>query len=393
MSPFQPFIFASTPDVHFGPGKLKMLPSLVLGMGKKVLLVTGGSSFLGSIHWSELEEKFLSQKIQYFIHRVDREPSPSMIDACVQKYKEEGIEVVLAIGGGSVLDAGKAISAMLPSGDAVHFYLEGVGTKQHSGQKIPFIAVPTTAGTGSEATKNAVLSEIGEEGYKKSLRHPNFVPTIALVDPTLMLACPSSITASSGMDAFTQLLESYLSTTAQPMTDALALEGLKQVATSLLPAYQEGNQALAPRSGMALASLLSGITLANAGLGLVHGFASSIGGFFDIPHGVICSRLMFSCNLLIVRKLRQESSSSDALAKYAQVGRLFHSSQDKSSNFYIDFLVDTIAQWSEEMKIPALSDFGVRALDIPRIVQASGNKNNPISLSKEEMAEALEMAL
>jgi alcohol dehydrogenase class IV len=280
---------------------------------------------------------------------------------------------------------------MLPLHESVKDYLEGVGTKAHPGVKIPFIAVPTTAGTGSEATKNAVLSETGENGYKKSLRHNNFVPDVAIIDPKLTLGCPPAITAASGMDAFTQLLESYLSTAANPITDALAYEGLTYISTSLVPAYEDGSN-LAARTALALAAYLSGITLANAGLGLVHGFASAIGGYFDISHGVICSTLMASANKVTVRKLRGEKSNDAALVKYAAIGKLFSSENNKSDAYYIDSLLAHIEQLTHELKIPGLKDSGVTSSDFEKIIKASDNKNNPAILNTEEMEEVLAMA-
>ncbi|MES1225938.1 MAG: iron-containing alcohol dehydrogenase, partial [Bacteroidota bacterium] len=292
----------------------------------------------------------------------------------------------------SVLDAGKAISAMLPLKDFVKHYLEGVGTQIHPGTKIPFIAIPTTSGTGSEATKNAVLSETGEHGYKKSLRHNNFVPNVAILDPSLTLSCPKATTAASGMDAFTQLLESYLSTASNPVTDALALEGLKRISDSLLKVYHDGSD-LNARTDMSMAAYLSGITLANAGLGLVHGFASSVGGYYEIPHGVICSSMMAATNKITVRKLRSEKSNDEALEKYANVGRLFSDQQNKSSEYYTDSLLDLIHTWATEMSIPKLSEGGVTLNDVEKIVESTDNKNNPVKLNKDEIEEVLKMAM
>jgi alcohol dehydrogenase class IV len=386
------FSIARIPQLHFGPGKISVLSSIIKTYGEKVLLVTGANSFLSSTYGAELVEELLTKKFDLAQYNVSMEPTPSIIDDAVRKYSPVQCDVVVAIGGGSVLDAGKAISAMLPLNEPVKDYLEGVGTKpSHPGVKIPFIAVPTTSGTGSEATKNAVLSELGEKGFKKSLRHNNFVPDVAILDPALTLGCPQSITAASGMDAFTQLLESYLSTASNIITDALAVEGLGRVSKSLYKAYADGSD-IEARTDMSLASYLSGNTLANAGLGLVHGFASSIGGFFEIPHGVICSSLMAASNRLTVKKLRQTHSNDIALFKYATVGKLFSEETNKSDDYYIDYLLNLIDDWKHKMNIPRLRSGGVSPEHFEKIVHATDNKNNPVALGKDEMMEVLESA-
>jgi len=385
------FSMSATPQLIFGAGKIATLPAILKPFGKRAVLVTGAHSFMASTQGHALPEQLKAAGISFTHHTIDKEPTPAMIDTMVIRAAAEAPDMVVAIGGGSVLDAGKAIAAMLPLKEGVKNYLEGVGTRIHAGVKLPFIAIPTTAGTGSEATKNAVLTEIGEQGYKKSLRHNNFIPNIALIDPALATACPRPITASSGMDAFTQLLESYLSTAANPLTDALALEGLKHITQSLMPAWQDGGN-LEARSGMALAAYLSGITLANAGLGLVHGFASAVGGYYDISHGVICSTLMPAANRLTVKKLRAQYNE-EALGRYTTVGRLFAGNNTKPDNYYIDLLLDTLDTWVSTLNIPTLAQGGVTPAGIDKILDASDNKNNPVVLEREEMAEVLELAL
>lgn len=385
------FTFAATPQLYFGTEKIATLPSVLKTFGSRVLLVTGARSFISSAAGHKLLEQLHTAGYTVEQCIIDQEPTPAMIDSAVNRAAHTLPHVVVAIGGGSVLDAGKAIAAMLPLHESVKDYLEGVGTKIHPGVKIPFVAIPTTAGTGSEATKNAVLSEIGDNGYKKSLRHNNFVPDIAIIDPTLTLGCPPAVTAASGMDAFTQLLESYLSTAANPMTDALAYEGLKYISTSLTPAYEDGSN-LPARTAMALASYLSGITLANAGLGLVHGFASAIGGYFNISHGVICSSLMASANKITVRKLRSEKNNKTALAKYAAIGKFFSDVDNKSDEYYTDSLLARIEHFTHELKIPNLKAGGITSADFEKIIKASDNKNNPAILNREEMEEVLAMA-
>jgi alcohol dehydrogenase class IV len=294
------------------------------------------------------------------------------------------------------LDAGKAISAMLPQNDSVYEYLEGTGDKKHNGEKLPFIAVPTTSGTGSEATKNAVLSKVGEQGFKKSIRHDRFIPDMAVIDPELMVSCPPDVSAACGMDAFTQLLESYLSTQASPLSDALAYSGISFLRDSLVAVCTTEGHRVERRASMAYASLVSGITLANAGLGVVHGLASPIGGFFSIPHGFVCGTLVGAETRVNIQKLREQKQEDRvALRKYAKIGALIsgRDSGEESVDRCCDLLVETIDAWTEMLKIPRLSKYGVLASDLSKIVEASDNKKNPVRLSKDEIRDLLLMRL
>lgn len=386
------FNIVSTPRIEFGSGKLKLLPKILETYGPTVVLITGKQSFIQSDHWDSLLLQFESAKIHWQHHIIENEPTPEMIDSIVANLRGHAFDAVVAVGGGSVMDAGKAVSAMLTINGSVQDYLEGVGTKLVSGEKIPFIAVPTTSGTGSEATKNAVISKIGSNGFKKSLRHDNYVPDLALVDPELTLNCPGNVTAQSGMDAFTQLLESYLSTNANPMTDALAVDGIRKIRDNLEVVVQEGDNLFA-REQMAYASLLSGITLANAGLGTVHGFASSIGGFFDIPHGLICARMMEPVNRLTINRLKKGSRDNLGLNKYARIGKLFSKDKNKKDEHYVEILMEVIQNWTEKFDLKRLGDYGMLENDFDRIVYATGNKYNPVPLSQDELSEALARAI
>lgn len=392
MSEINPFLFAPTPHLHFGEGKATTIPSLASTFGPKVLLVTGANSFLSSAHGAELLERFKALGVRWETISIPSEPSPDMIDDAVHRYADFAPQSVVAVGGGSVLDAGKAISAMLPLRNGVKQYLEGVGSMPHPGVKLPYIAVPTTSGTGSEATKNAVLSEVGDAGFKRSLRHNRFVPDAAVVDPLLTVSCPRATTATSGMDAFTQLLESFLSTASNPLTDAWALEGLRHISSSLASAVNDGENTSA-RTGMALASYLSGVTLANAGLGLVHGFASPIGGYFDIPHGVICSRLMGPSNRVTVRILRSRKSNSTALQKYAAAGSVFAKQGGRSDEYYTDYLLDLIERWTDDFNIPSLRNFGISENAIDKIADATDAKNNPTPVMRDDLVEILKAVI
>ena len=376
----KPFNFARLPLIYFGSGKISGLPGIIAGCGNSLFLVTGARSFADSPAAASLAEQLERRGVA--IHRVtvDREPSPELIDDTVRILRGREPDVIVSIGGGSVIDAGKAISAMLGKSGSVMDYLEVVGNKEHPGTKVPFIAVPTTSGTGSEATKNAVISRVAEEGFKRSLRHDNLVPDIAIVDPILTLSCPPEITAAAGMDCFTQLTESYLSTKANAYTDALALEGIRAVNRSLIRSFTHGDD-IEARSDMSFAALTSGICLANAGLGAVHGLAGTIGAMFNIPHGAVCGTLMAEANSVNVRELRRTGNADAALKKYATLGRIFSDSSGKKDDYYIDFFIDYLSAATYLLRLPDLSNYGLKSEDLPVICSQSDVKNNPADLT------------
>jgi len=390
---FAPFYIASLPRIAFGSGSLVQLPAYAGEFGNKILIVTGASSFVSSHHWTSLTAQLREKKIHFHHVAVQGEPSPTLIDEIVQAWHGQAIDAVIGIGGGSVLDAAKAIAALLPLGHSVLEYLEDVGRGlSYPGPSLPFIAVPTTAGTGSEATKNAVLSEQGTNGYKKSFRHEKMVAKIAIVDPDLLEACPSHLIAAQGMDAFTQLLESYVSLRANPFTDALAWSGLEAVAGGFMAAWRggESKEARHGRAAMAYGALLSGITLAQVGLGSVHGLAQPLGSLFAISHGVACGTMVATATAMNITALRERQPGSQALAKYARVGQLLSSNQALPDDEAADRLVVILEQWTEELALPRLGRYGISAADIPAIVAASRNnsmKSNPVLLHDDEIAE------
>jgi alcohol dehydrogenase len=386
----QSFGFLRTPRVRFGSGEFRKAVEYVATFGKKGLVVTGKTSLRISGRLNQLTKSFADGSFQYSIVEISGEPSPESIDAAVDAYRDKEMAFVLGVGGGSAIDAGKAISAMLPYEGSVYDYLEGVGRKQYLGGKIPYVAIPTTSGTGSEATANAVLSEVGPKGFKKSLRHDSLVPDLAIIDPELMRLCPREVTAACGMDALCQLVESYVSTNASPMTDSLALNGIECAINSLVSACTSGHDDIDTRASMAYASFISGVTLANAGLGVVHGIASAVGGFFPIPHGVVCGTLLAPSMKITIQKLREDRPRyKKAIEKFATIGALFGERSSIDSDQRCDVLVEKLYGLTEKLELPDLSDYGVMRSDVERITANSGNKNNPIALSKEDIGRVL----
>ncbi len=388
------FIFnlARLPRVEFGSGRFESIPDLLCRFGSHILIVTGGKSFLTSKYWSTLSAALDARQVEYDLVQVIGEPSPDFIDASVRIHARSAIDCVLGIGGGSALDAAKAIAGLLKPGNSVMDHLEGVGHElPYLGPTTPFIAVPTTAGTGSEATKNAVLSIHGADGFKKSFRDEQLVAEYAIIDPDLLETCPPDVVAANGMDAFTQLLESYVSCKANPFTDALALSGLEKIRDALLPLYEGGGDANEHRTAMAYAALLSGITLAQVGLGSVHGLASPLGAFFPIPHGVVCGTLVAAATRINIEAMESRDRLNPALGKYARIGRLL-AQQDLNDADARTALVATLDDWTQRLQLPRLGAYQVNNADIPRIVansRGSSMKTNPIELTDSEIAAVL----
>ena len=383
------FNFTSIPHIIFGAGKLNELYNIIPKFGKNVLYVIGRKSLKRSGKWDEIVNAMEKKSINVSIISVYGEPTPTLIDEAAVKYRRKNIDIVVGIGGGSVTDAGKAISAMIPKEDSIMNYLEGVGNKKHDGKKIPYIAVPTTSGTGSEATKNAVISEVGFEGFKKSLRHDNLIPNYAIIDPELVFSSPSSVSAACGMDAFTQLIEAYVSPQASPITDALAFTGMRHVKDAIIPVCSTHALDIGARSAMAYGSLMSGIALANAGLGIVHGLASSLGGLFEIPHGVACGTLLAESTKMNIAQLQKiGDAGKKGLLKYAMVGALLAGKEgyeNVDDSYYCSILIDTLEKWTNVLNIDRLGKYGITIKDVELIEKKAGLKNNPVQLKREDI--------
>lgn len=389
---FEAFSIARLPRIRFGAGLLADVPGIAAGYGTRALLVTGARSFRDSPAFETLRKGFHTLDVGFEVFAVPSEPSPERVDEAVAAFKGDAIDVVVGIGGGSALDAAKAIAGLLRPGNSVMDHLEGVGPEHpYRGPAVPFVAVPTTAGTGSEATKNAVLSRQGADGFKKSFRDDKLVAEWALVDPELIKTCPPGVIAANGMDAFTQLLESYVSTKTNPMTEALARSGMEAFADGFWAAHAGGETDAAKqgRARTAYASLLSGICLAQTGLGSVHGLASPLGAFFPIPHGVVCGALLADATAVNIRALKERDPAGLALNKYAAVGRLLATDPDDDP---FEALTATLRDWTEKLALPRLGAYGVTAADVDRIVAASRGssmKTNPLVLTDAEIAEVV----
>ena len=385
------FRFASIPNIIFGAGKLPKLYDIIANFGKNVLYVIGGSSLKVSGKWDEIKSEMARRTINFYSISISGEPTPTLIDEAIKKFRQKNLDLIIGIGGGSVIDAGKAISAMILKNCSVKKYLEGVGDKIHDGKKIPYIAIPTTSGTGSEATKNAVITEVGPEGFKKSLRHDNLIPNYAIVDPKLVVSCPPSITAACGMDAFTQLLEAYVSPRSSPVTDTLAYSGIKQMKDYMISVYSHKSSDVNARSAMAYGSLISGIVLANAGLGIVHGLASSIGGLFNIPHGTVCGTLLAESTKMNVKRLEQIGQDGEhGLMKYAIIGALIVGKGyevNMDASYYCSVLIETLEKWTEQLNLDSLGKYGITPKDVEKIVKKTGLKNNPVNLNPKDIKE------
>jgi alcohol dehydrogenase len=392
------FSIGRLPRVEFGAGTIAKAPGIIAGYGRCAMLVTGSRSFPSTPQWHDLIIALGERGISWHHITIDGEPSPQLIDDIVSEYAGSNIDVVLGIGGGSALDAAKAIAGLLRVQNSVMDYLEGVGPElPYEGPAVPLITVPTTAGTGSEATRNAVLSKTGTDGFKKSFRDEQLVAEYAVVDPDLLASCPPHVIAANGMDALTQLLESFVSLRASAFTDALAISGLHAVHDGLLPWYQNAAEDMSTaRACMAYAALLSGITLAHCGLGSVHGLASPLGAFYPIPHGVVCGTLVATCTAANIDALRSRAQDSAALGKYADAASILCGQSFPTHEAAWEALVKLLTDWTAQLELPRLRNYGLDESGLDHVVahsRGSSMKTNPLVLTDDEIKACLQERL
>ncbi len=381
------FEFATASRIIFGQGTVKEVTPMASKMGNCALLVTGrdverAGPLSGSLKNTGMEIATFS---------VSHEPTIELTTEGVELARQNASDIVIGMGGGSVIDTAKAIAALLTNSGDIIDYLEVIGRgKPLSRPSAPCIAIPTTAGTGAEVTKNAVLTS-REHKVKVSLRSPTMLPDLAIVDPELTYSMPPSLTASTGLDALTQVLEPFVSVKSNPLTDTICIEGLKRAARSLHRAFKDGNDTRA-REDMAIASLFGGLTLANSKLGAVHGIAGPMGGMFPVPHGVICARLLPFVVEVNVRVL-QRHNSQQYLLRYDQVAQVLTGKSNAKAEEGIDWIHDLC----DALDIPGLSDFGITEDHFPDLIasskKASSMKGNPVNLTDEELTEILQKAV
>ena len=381
------FEFSTAYRILFGPGTAGQIPDLVAQHGRRALLVLGSRPE----RFRTLVDGIASRAAACESFRVTGEPATDMVQAAVVAARRADTQVVVALGGGSVLDTGKVVAAMLTNEGELMDYLEVVGKGQAlRNPAAPYIAAPTTAGTGAEVTYNAVLS-VPEQHVKVSMRSPLMLPRYAVVDPLLTHSLPPALTASTGLDALTQLIETFVSNKASPLTDGVCREGLPRAGRSLRRAFEDGTDADA-REDMSLASLFSGIALANARLGAVHGFAGPLGGVTSAPHGVICGKLLPHVMEVNVRALQDREAGSLALARFDEVGRILTGKSTAGASDAVLWIQDL----GRTFDLPGLRRYGLSENDFPAVVEkakkASSMKGNPIELTDEELIEILSLA-
>jgi alcohol dehydrogenase class IV len=389
------FEFYTAPEIFFGNGQIKDLPSHCKRFGNRVLLVKGSRSLEESGLLQTIMNGLKTGGMTVEILTVTSEPEVEMIDAFVKQACEFGAEVVVAIGGGSVLDAAKAVAGLVTNGGSIMEYLEGVGTgKLIEKPALPFIAAPTTSGTGTEVTKNAVISS-HKMGFKKSIRHQYLIPRIAIIDPVLTWSQSPQVTAACGMDALTQLIEPYVSLKSNPFTDMICLKGIALVSRSLFRAFVDGSDEEA-RENMSLVSLMGGMALANAGLGSVHGLAAPLGALFPLAHGVACATVLPAAFEINIKALSAKEEKRDVLRKYVEISRVLTGMPLPDEKEAIEAGIAWLKDLKSKLRIPSLSDLGIRETDIPGIVKesrGSSMKTNPIVLSDEEIGDILRQSM
>ena len=382
------FHFSTANQIIFGPGTVNAVAPLAAEMGHRPLLLTGRSPERASA----LIDALTGEEMEIARYSVTAEPTVDIALEAVHEARRAECDLVIGIGGGSVIDTGKVVAALITNGGRLADYLEVIGrSRPLVHPSAPYIAIPTTAGTGSEVTRNAVLGS-SQHRVKVSMRSPFMMPDLAVIDPDLTLSLPSVITAVTGLDAFTQLMEAFVSNQSNVLTDGICREGLHRIAHSLLRAYENGNDRSA-RENMCLASLFSGMALANAKLGAVHGIAGPLGGMISGAHGGICAALLPHVMGTNIKALRKRAADSPVLERYNELARILTRRTEARAEDGLAWIRDLC----QRLQVESLAHLGLNEADFPAVVaksrKASSMQGNPIGLTESELLEILQMAL
>jgi alcohol dehydrogenase class IV len=378
------FEFTTAKRIIFGATSAKKIADNALNLGKRPLIVTGKNQDRCKF----LLDDFSKKNVKCEIYSVKGEPTTEGVTECLELANRSKADVIIGLGGGSPIDTGKAVSALITNGGRLFDYLEVIGRGNPiENPTIPFIAVPTTAGTGAEVTKNAVIKS-HEHSIKVSIRSPFMLPDIAIIDPLLTHSMPKEVTVSTGLDAFTQVIEPYVSNKANVLTDAICKEGIKRISRSLLKAFEDGNDANA-REDMCIGSLFGGMALTNAKLGAVHGFAGPMGGMIDAPHGLICGILLPYVIEANIRVLEERDTASTALAKYEKIAKIVTNKEKARPKD----LIQWIGELYEKLNMSVLSNVEFKKEQIEELIhkakETSSMKGNPIELTDKELTEII----
>lgn len=382
------FGFSTAHHIVFGPGCAEEFAQDFGRLGCRAFLLVGSDPH----RFGRILDQLTAAGTTCEVFRVTGEPTTETAQAAILAARRAQSQTVIAIGGGSVIDVGKVVAAMLTNDGELLDYLEVVGAGRHLREPpVTYCAIPTTAGTGAEVTRNAVL-RVPEHRVKVSMRSPLLLPQTARIDPLLTHSMPPGLTASTGLDALTQLIEPFVSNKANPLTDGMCREGLQRAGRSLRRAFHDGNNAEA-REDMSVASLFSGLALANAALGAVHGLAGPLGGMTDAPHGVICGKLLPYVIEVNVRALQSRSPDSPALARFDEIAQILTAKATARASGAVSWIQELCA----EFNLPGLSAYGLRQEDVPAIAaqakKASSMKGNPVELHNDEIIDSLEKAM
>ena len=381
------FEFATASKIIFGNNSFEKVPDVILSSGKSVLLVTDKNIQRAEFLTEKIKQK--NGRVVTFI--VETEPTTDIIEEAIRLARAENCNVVAGLGGGSVIDSAKAIAAMVPNKGSLFDFLEVIGLgKPLSEIPLPCIAIPTTAGTGAEVTKNSVIKSVKHK-VKVSLRSDKMYPNVAVVDPVLTYTMPPSLTASTGMDALTHLLETFVSNQSNPFIDMICREGMRRISASLLVAFKNGNNFEA-REDMAMAGMLGGIALANVKLGAIHGLAGPMGGIYPIPHGEVCASLLAAVLEVNIKAVKKQNNSG-LLEKFGEIARIFSGNVEATAEDGIESIKNLVNQ----LNIPRLATFGLTSDNFPELIanarNSSSMKGNPVVLSDDELYSVLEKSL